>query len=93
MSRFKSLAFVYHKPYDVRLEEVKIECGPTELIVKVLASARCGTDKMIYRKGHPKVDSHAPIILGHEFVGEIVEVGNKVGELKKGIGYNESGLF
>lgn len=89
MSRFKSFAFVYYKPYDVRLEEIGIECGPTDLVVKVLASARCGTDKTIYRKGHPKVDPHAPIILGHEFAGEIVEVGNKVRRLNKGIGYKE----
>jgi len=86
---YKSKAFVYYKPYDVKLEEIQIKCEPTDIIVKVLASARCGTDKTIYYKGHPKVDKNAPIILGHELVGEIVEVGNKVKTLKKGIGYKE----
>ncbi len=89
MSKFSSKAFIYYKPYDVRLGEIEIECSPTDIILKVLASSRCGTDKTIYYKGHPKVDSNVPIILGHELVGEIVEVGNKVKELKKGIGYRE----
>lgn len=89
MSKLKSKAFVYYKPYDIRLEEIEIECCPTDMIIKVLASARCGTDKTIYYKGHPKVDKNAPIILGHELVGEIVEVGKRVKELKEGIGYKE----
>lgn len=89
MKNFKSKAFVYYKPYDVRLEEIEIECEPTDIIIKVLTSARCGTDKTIYYKGHPKVDPNAPTVLGHELVGEIVEVGKKVKELKEGIGYKE----
>lgn len=88
-SGYKSKAFVYYKPYDVKLEEVDIKCDSTDIIIKVLASARCGTDKTIFYKGHPKVDRNAPIILGHELVGEIVEVGKKVKELRKGIGYKE----
>lgn len=89
MSKFKSQSFIYYRPGDVRLGELDINCGPTDIIVKVLASARCGTDKTIFKKGHPKVDPHAPIVLGHELVGEIVEVGKKVKSLRNGIGYKE----
>lgn len=89
MSKYTSKAFVYHRPGDVRLEELKIDCSPTDIIVKVIVSARCGTDKTIFYKGHPKVDSHAPIVLGHELLGEIVEVGKDVIKLKNGIGYKE----
>jgi len=89
MSEYLSKAFVYYGPGDVRLEELKLNCRSTDMIVKVLASARCGTDKTIFYKGHPKVDPHAPIVLGHELVGEIVEVGKKVLSLKKGMGYKE----
>lgn len=89
MSKYTSKAFVYHGPGDVRLEELKIDCSATDVVVKVIVSARCGTDKTIFYKGHPKVDSHAPIVLGHELLGEIVEVGKDVIKLKNGIGYKE----
>lgn len=89
MNKFKSKSFIYYKPHEIRLGEIDIECGPTDIIIKILASARCGTDKTIFYKGHPKVDRNAPIVLGHELVGEIVEVGNEVHTLKKGIGYKE----
>ena len=89
MSEYISKAFVYYSPGDVRLEELKINCRPTDIIVKVIVSARCRTDKTIFYKGHPKVDPHAPIVLGHELAGEIVEVGKDVSKLKDGIGYKE----
>ena len=82
MTKFKSKAFIYYKPRDVRPGEIEIKCSPTDIIIKVLACARCGTDKTIYYKGHPRVDPNAPIVLGHELAGEIVEVGRKVKELK-----------
>jgi threonine dehydrogenase-like Zn-dependent dehydrogenase len=58
-------------------------------LVEVLLCSRCGTDKGIYRHGHPNVDPYAPVVLGHELVGRIVEVGRRVRELKEGIGYRE----
>ena len=47
--------------------------GPGELLVRVLASGICGSDLAAYRGTHPyKV---APIVLGHEFCGEVTLVG------------------
>ena len=89
MTRYISKAFVYHRPRDVRLEEQEIDCSPTDMVIKVVACARCGTDKVIFQRGHSKVDPHAPIVLGHELLGEVVEVGRGVGKLKNGIGYKE----
>ncbi len=60
MSSYSSKAFVYYSPGDVRVEEMRIGCSPTDIMVKITASARCGTDRTIFCKGHPKVDSHAP---------------------------------
>ena len=77
------------RPGAVTKETVSIECGPTDLLVEVLLCSRCGTDKGIYRHGHPNVDPYAPVVLGHELVGRIVEVGRRVRELKEGIGYRE----
>lgn len=85
----KCQAFVYYAPGDVRLETREIFCGPNDLLVKVQMCGRCGTDRTIFRKGHPKVDPHAPIVLGHELVGEIVEVGSNVRNLNQGIGYQQ----
>ena len=86
---YRSEAFVYHAPGDIRRETLSVECGPEDLIVRVDLCARCGTDRTIFLKGHTKVDHHAPIVLGHEMVGRIVEVGGKVKTLIAGLGYRE----
>jgi L-iditol 2-dehydrogenase len=85
MAAYRSLAFRYYAPGDVRREELRIACGPREMIVKVLACARCGTDRNIFRKGHPKV--RPPTVLGHEIAAEVAEVGCEVRTLTDGIGY------
>lgn len=87
MGAYRSLAFVYHRPGDVRRETLNIECGPREVVVKVRACARCGTDRNIFRKGHPKV--RPPTVLGHEIAAEIVEVGPQVHTLTEGMGYRQ----
>ena len=86
MGSYVSKAYVYHKPGDVRIEEIEVTCGPRDMVMKVLASGRCGTDKTIYRKGHYRVDRNAPVVLGHEMVGEIVEVGSDVSAITEGVG-------
>lgn len=84
--RVNSCAFVYHGPRDVRLERRQILCGPTDLLVQVRVCGRCGTDRVVFSQGHPAVDPQAPIVLGHELVGEITWVGEQVKELREGIG-------
>lgn len=81
--------WVYYKPGDVRLEERAFACGPRDLLARVFMCARCGTDQTIFRRGHTSVDPYAPVVLGHELIAEIVEVGSGVKELKDGIGYRE----
>ena len=71
---------MWYNNNDVRLEEMpvpKIGCG--ELLVRVMASGICGSDVMEwYRIGK------APLVLGHEIAGEIIEVGEGVTKFKKG---------
>ncbi len=86
---YRSEAFVYHAPGDIRRETLSLECTPEDLIVRVDLCARCGTDRTIFLRGHPKVDGHAPVVLGHEMAGRIVEVGGKVKALVTGLGYRE----
>jgi L-iditol 2-dehydrogenase len=73
VNRYQSKSFVYYGPGDVRCESVELACGPTDLIVRVDACGRCGTDRKSYVTQHASVVP--PIVLGHEFSGEIVEVG------------------
>jgi L-iditol 2-dehydrogenase len=71
---------MYYNNNDIRLEEMpKPEIDPSELLVKVIASGICGSDVMEwYRK------KKAPLVLGHEIAGDIVEVGDDVRGFKEG---------
>ena len=59
--------------------------GPRDVLVKVLATAICGTDLHIYNwdewsQGRIK----PPLVTGHELAGEVVEVGKEVTRTKVG---------
>src|SRR3954451_14006833 len=77
-------AVVFHGIGDIRLEdapEPKIE-QPTDAIVRLTASAICGTDLHMVRGTMPGME--AGTILGHEGVGVIEEVGSSVTGFKVG---------
>jgi L-iditol 2-dehydrogenase len=94
MSTYRSKAFVYlGRPRAVERRTIDVRCGQRDLVVEVLMCARCGTDRTIYRRGHPSVDPYAPVVLGHELVGRIVEVGQQVRQLREGIGYREGDVL
>jgi threonine 3-dehydrogenase len=68
------------------------ECGPDEVLIRVRAASLCGTDAHIYNwdasirdKIAAATDNLArPLIVGHEFCGEVVEVGKDVGGVGAG---------
>jgi threonine dehydrogenase-like Zn-dependent dehydrogenase len=94
MALYESKAFVYQgRPKAMTRETLAIECSPRDLVVEVLMCARCGTDKTIYHSGHPNVDPYAPVVLGHELVARVVEVGYEVHTLNEGIGYREGSIL
>lgn len=68
-------------------EEIKIEkrqepiLDDNEVLVKVKFAGICGTDLAIFSENY-RVP--LPLVLGHEFSGEIIEVGNKVEKGLKG---------
>ena len=71
---------MYYNNNDVRLEEMPTpKIGPGEVLVKVIASGICGSDVMEWYR-----IKKAPLVLGHEIAGEIVEVGSCVEQYKKG---------
>jgi threonine dehydrogenase-like Zn-dependent dehydrogenase len=69
---------------DVRVERVPDPqiLNPRDAIVKVTSTAICGSDLHLYNGFVPTMESGD--ILGHEFMGEVVEVGPGVKNLQKG---------
>ncbi|QIK62880.1 L-threonine 3-dehydrogenase [Leucobacter viscericola] len=55
------------------------ECGPDEVIVRVLRTGICGTDLHIYEWDDWAAEAiKTPLVPGHEFYGEVVEIGEAV---------------
>jgi L-iditol 2-dehydrogenase len=71
---------MYYNNRDVRLEELPVpQIGPRELLIRTRASGICGSDLMEWYR-----IQKAPLVLGHEITGEVVEVGEGVKEFKIG---------
>ncbi|GAA0544341.1 threonine dehydrogenase-like Zn-dependent dehydrogenase [Rhizomicrobium palustre] len=77
-------ALVWHGRNDVRCDTVPdpIIEEPRDAIVKVTSTAICGSDLHLYDGYIPAMMSGD--ILGHEFMGEVVEVGSGNSKLKVG---------
>ncbi len=59
--------------------------GPGEVLVKVRAASICGTDHHIYRWDPWSAGRvRPPLVLGHEFCGDVVELGSGVDTLAVG---------
>ncbi len=87
-------ALRWHAAKDLRYEDVpEPSPGPGMLKIKVSLAGICGTDLKEYTNGpimipHDKV----PLTIGHEFMGNVAEVGKgvkgfKVGDRVSGVGY------
>jgi (R,R)-butanediol dehydrogenase / meso-butanediol dehydrogenase / diacetyl reductase len=76
-------ALVFKDVGQLVLEERRVPHiqDPDDVVIKVKAAGICGTDvKILEGKHHFKCDT----VLGHEFVGEVVEVGSHVHHIKLG---------
>ena len=76
-------ALTWHGKHDVRVDTVDDPeiVNPRDAIIKVTSTAICGSDLHLYDGYIPTMK--AGDILGHEFMGEVVEVGPQ-STLKKG---------
>ena len=76
-------ALAWHGKHDVRVDTVDDPeiVNPRDAIIRVTSTAICGSDLHLYDGYIPTMK--AGDILGHEFMGEVVEVGPK-STLKKG---------
>jgi (R,R)-butanediol dehydrogenase/meso-butanediol dehydrogenase/diacetyl reductase len=97
-------AAVWYARHDIRVEDVPAPDapGPGEVILQVGACGICGTDLEEYRAGplfipvgtpNPLTGRMAPLILGHEFAGEVVAVGAEVRDFKVGDRLAPDGLI
>lgn len=79
----------YHGQGDVRIEEVDSpgQAGPGDLLIQVNRAAICGTDASEFKSGprmiplntrHPGSGHLGPMVLGHEFTGSVIKVGDGV---------------
>jgi glutathione-independent formaldehyde dehydrogenase len=76
-------ALVYHGPRKVSVDEVpdaKIE-KPTDALVRITATNICGSDLHMYEG---RTDVEQGKVLGHENMGEVIEVGSGVDRVKVG---------
>ena len=79
-------AAVLYQPGDLRIEDRPVpECAPDDVLVQVSFNGLCGTDATEYSKGpmmvplsvrHPGSGHQGPTILGHEFIGTVVDAGS-----------------
>lgn len=70
-------AAIYYGPRDIRVEDVE-RTGPGDagIIVRVRAAGICGTDVHAYRSA--RIQYATGKVLGHEFSGDVVEIGSDV---------------
>lgn len=77
-------ATVWHGKRDIRVDNVPDPeiLNPRDAIVKITSTAICGSDLHLYNGFVPTMEKGD--ILGHEFMGEVVEVGSEVKNLNIG---------
>ncbi|MFN3353615.1 MAG: alcohol dehydrogenase catalytic domain-containing protein, partial [Brevundimonas sp.] len=77
-------AVTWHGKHDVRVDTVPDPeiVNPRDAIIKITSTAICGSDLHLYDSMIPGM--HRGDILGHEFMGEVVEVGPGARDLRVG---------
>ncbi len=77
-------ALTYHGPHHVSVDTMPDPAleAPDDIILRVTATAICGSDLHLYRGKIP--GTHHGDIFGHEFMGEVVEAGSEVTAVRKG---------
>ncbi len=79
-------AVLLYGPKDLRIEErPEPTIGPGEMLLRVRAVGVCGSDVHIYVHGQiGGISLESPLILGHEFSGDVVQVADDVANIRPG---------
>lgn len=83
MATGKAAVFLGKGKFSVEEREFREPTGH-EILIRVRYCGVCGTDIHIYEGDKGSADVSPPVILGHEFSGEVVAVGDKVKHLRVG---------
>ncbi len=82
----KMKAALLHGVKDLRIQEVDVpEVGYGEVLVRVKAATTCGTDLKIFQRGYVSGVIKLPTVFGHEWAGDVVEVGEGGTWLREGM--------
>ena len=90
----KMKAARWYDKRDIRVEEVEVPVtGEKQIKIEVKYCGICGSDLHEYLGGpifipvaspHPYTGEKAPVTMGHEFCGQVVEVGSQITKFKIG---------
>src|SRR4051812_888995 len=71
------------KPFSVSVKSIPIPkiIKPEDAIIRVTSSGICGTDLHVF---HGRIPTKPPMTLGHEIVGIVDSIGDRVHDLKVG---------
>jgi threonine 3-dehydrogenase len=81
----KALVKAYPEP-GLWMQDVPVPAiGPDDVLIRVMRTGVCGTDLHIHEwDGWARAHVPVPLVIGHEFVGEVVEIGADVPDLAVG---------
>jgi threonine dehydrogenase-like Zn-dependent dehydrogenase len=81
----KMKAAIYYGPGDIRLEDIELpHVNPEGVVLKIMACGVCDILDLPLWKNWPEDGQGIGLARGHEFSGEIVEVGSRVTDFKVG---------
>lgn len=90
VKEIEMMAVVKDKPskgFSIKNVKISTELNPKDVLIKIKSVSFCGTDSHIYNYDHwAKTHLNLPLIVGHEFCGEIIKIGedvktHKIGDL------------
>lgn len=71
-------ALIFHGARRLTVEETPApHPGPNDVLIRVDACGICGSDLSGYVGHSPRRNARIPLIMGHEFAGQVVEVGRE----------------
>jgi L-iditol 2-dehydrogenase len=71
---------------DLRIEDIEVPVVKTgEVLVKIRAATTCGTDVKILQRGYVEKVIQLPTVFGHEWAGDVEEVGDSIDWPRKGM--------
>ncbi len=82
--KMKAIFKTKREPGIELLETDVPEIGSTDILVKVAAGSLCGSDVHYYQWAPGSQIVNVPVILGHEFAAEVVEIGAEVTQVAVG---------